>query len=332
MDMQPVVRTKALKGLLAQSAAVLTAVGLAKLAGAEVGTDPRSADFGKAKKGNVRMPLDSALGGVSQFIRLGAQLITGQLISSTTGKLTTVGEGYKPLTRLDIATRAVEMKESPALSFATMLAKNQNFLGQEPNIPAELADRFIPMVVQDLYDLYKEDPKLLPLGILPIFGVGMQTYGKQETETSLNKLGKPQVEVKPVKGLGEKLTDFLTGKKEVTAKEPLPTGSASSWFNYLKGLAPEEANKKLEYIQDKNPSLATGIKKEAEYVKVGVQPEDIALKNLGVQNGERAAEIIERVNKLKTPEEKRAYYQQLIDAGIVSSEVGKQVVEKLNLK
>ena len=40
---------------------------------------------------------------------------------------------------------------------------------------------FIPLVVQDVVELVKEDPKLLPLMLPVIAGMGTQTYGKGES-------------------------------------------------------------------------------------------------------------------------------------------------------
>ena len=43
-------------------------------------------------------------------------------------------------------------------------------------VPKEVARRFVPMAAQDIYEIAKEDPELLPLSFLGMFGVGLQTY------------------------------------------------------------------------------------------------------------------------------------------------------------
>ena len=169
----PFVRKEALKSLLAYGSYVATVLTLAKLAGAEVGTDPRSADFAKVRVGNTRFDI---MGGFQQYIRMAAQLVTGKYVSSVTGKEITLGEGYKPLTRFDILQRQIESKEAPIFSFITDLLRQQNYAGQPVELRKEIADRFTPMVLGNLRDLAKDDPDLLPWGLLGIFGVGVQTY------------------------------------------------------------------------------------------------------------------------------------------------------------
>ena len=183
--LDPMVRKEALKSLLTFGGTALSVLSLAKMGGAEVGIDPRNADFGKIKVNNTRFDIG---GGFQQYIRMAAQLITGEHISSTTGVKSTVGEGYKPLTRLDIAIRFLETKETPIASFATMLLKGQTSLGKKPEIPTEIANRFTPMVIQDMQDLYKERGlEGITIGIPAIFGVGLQTYSPTPSELVYSK-------------------------------------------------------------------------------------------------------------------------------------------------
>jgi len=189
------VRKEALKSLFSFAGAALTVMGLSKMAGATVETDMRSSDWAKIKIGNTRIDV---LGGFQQYIKLAAQMYSGKIVSSTTGKILTLGEGYRPLTRLDILTRFAEYKEAPIFSFATNMLKGQDFAGQPINIPKEIGIRFIPMVIQDIIEIAKDDPDLLPLSALGIFGVGLQTYdGKYKTKSKKRKAGLPSL-----KGVG----------------------------------------------------------------------------------------------------------------------------------
>ena len=92
VKLHPFVRQQALKSLLAFGATEVTILGLSKLAGADVGTDPKSSDFGKIRLGKLRLDIT---GGNGTFGVLLARLITKQTKNSTTGKITTLGQGYK---------------------------------------------------------------------------------------------------------------------------------------------------------------------------------------------------------------------------------------------
>jgi hypothetical protein len=169
----PFVRKEALKSLLTFAGLGMTILTLLKLAGFEVGTDWRSSDFGKLKIGNTRIDVWA---GFQQYIRMAGQLITGEYVSSVTGKTMTLGEGYKPITRFDIVLRQLESKEAPIASFITSWLRQTDSMGEEFNITKELAQRFTPMVLSDLTEIAMQNPELLPLGILGLFGVGIQNY------------------------------------------------------------------------------------------------------------------------------------------------------------
>ncbi len=173
INQDPFVRKEMLKTLLTFIGTGATILTLAKLMGADVGIDPRSSDFGKIKIGNTRIDI---WGGFQQYARMAGQIISGKYVSSTTGKEMTLGEGYKPLTRLDILLRQIESKEAPIFSFMTDILKGQDFEGKPVNIPKEIGTRFVPMVVQDLYDVIKDNPEATPAVMLAPFGVGVQTY------------------------------------------------------------------------------------------------------------------------------------------------------------
>lgn len=169
----PGLRKQALKSLFSFMGLWGSILTMAKLAGAEVGTDWRSADFGKIKIDNTRIDVGAGFG---QYMRMFGQMATGEYISSATGKKMTLGEGYKPLTRMDILMRQIESKEAPVFSLISDILKQKSWNGEDINIPKEVALRFTPMVIQDMYDLSTEDPDLLPLGLLTVFGTGVQTY------------------------------------------------------------------------------------------------------------------------------------------------------------
>lgn len=211
VKLDPFVRKEALKSLFTFAGTGMTILGLAKLGGASVGTDPRSADFGKIKVGDTRYDI---WGGFQQYLVLASRLLTGEMVSSTTGKEIQLGEGYKPTTRFDIIQRFLESKEAPVLSFITALLKGQTSVGEKFNLPVEVVDRFIPMMAQDMYDLFRErGPQGIAMAIPGAFGVGSQTYTDQIPMAGKTASGRPNVQWRQAPGLGEAILNKVTGKE-----------------------------------------------------------------------------------------------------------------------
>lgn len=208
--LHPAVRKEALKSLVAFVGSGLGILGLAKANGAEVGTDPRSADFGKIKVGNTRY---DTWGGFQQYARLIGQLVTGEKISTITGKETTLGEGYNAPTRESIIMDFFKSKEAPLTSFLTRAAQGERY-GEAFNLPVELIDRFIPMVISDAYDLYREKGvKGLAMGAPAPFGVGLQTYGDQVPMMAATDANNPTVKWRGEPSLGEDIYNKVAGKE-----------------------------------------------------------------------------------------------------------------------
>ena len=173
------VRKEALKDLFAFTGLTCSVGALAKMAGLDVETDPRSADFMKIKVGNKRF---DTLGGLQQTVRTVAQFTAGEVISTTTGKTLTLGEGYKPMTRLGVAGRFLQYKLAPVSSFAVTLLTGQATMGGKLDVPTEIGRLFAPMAAQDMYELYDDEGlSAIPLAVPAFFGVGLQTYGGVST-------------------------------------------------------------------------------------------------------------------------------------------------------
>lgn len=200
MYADPMVRKEALKSLFSIAAAGNIFTQLGRMAGGTVESDPASSDFGKLKMGNTRF---DPYGGFQQYI-VAAQRLMPEIDLSSVGmgkvgghmKSTETNREYSlsnpkfgQSNRADVAMRFLRGKTNPIINFAWGLLSNKRELSGDPmNMttlnPMEnaVAQRFIPMVMQDIYDLYNESTAgvgtKIAAGALSTFGMGTQTYGK----------------------------------------------------------------------------------------------------------------------------------------------------------
>ena len=319
-NLSPIARKEALKSLLSFSGVAGSVLGLAKLGGVDVGVDPRSADFGKIKVGNTRYDI---LGGFQQYLKLASQLYSGEIVSTTTGRTITLGEGYKPLTRKDILLRFLEGKENPLLSFITSWLQGTTFTGEEFDLPTETINRFIPMVVQDLYEIVKDKGSVgYPMWLPAIFGVGVQTYGKQELVSGESKLGEQTSQVRPVQELAEKIREKIFGKLPLGSSV---TSSVEAYYDQLNRLPREEAAKVFDSISKNNPELAKKIATIVKEREKGITVKDKDLKAKGVASGDRALAVKKELDKRNTKEEKATLWEEYVKKGIITKEVARQL-------
>lgn len=179
--LDPLVRIEALKSMGKLVGTVGAFLMLAKMAGADVNTDPRNADWAKMKIGDTRLDI---LGGFQQPVRLFAQVASGKVISSATGDVLTTGPGFGQLTRLDIIQRFLEGKLSPSSSLVYDWLRGTDFQGLPFDVKKALITRTIPLMMQDAFDLYKNRDSL-PVAAagyaVGSFGIGLQTYTPRAT-------------------------------------------------------------------------------------------------------------------------------------------------------
>jgi hypothetical protein len=320
-------RKEAVKSLFSFAGIAGSVLGLAKLGGAEVGTDPRSADFGKIKVGNTRYDV---LGGFQQYLKLAGQLITGEMVSTTTGRTMTLGEGYGTPTRKDILIRFLESKENPVVSFFSSLIEGTTFTGEEFDFSTEIVGRFIPMVVQDMYDLSQERGTAgLMMGLPAIFGTSIQTYGRQELVEGKSKIGEPTAQVRPAQELANKIREKIVGERPLGSSRAT---SVETYFDQLSNLPPDEANEIFFKIAEVNEDLARQIGDVAKERQKGITVHDKDLKSKGVKSGDRALTLLKEFNKTKTKEEKTKLWNEYVRKGVITEEVAKQLMVLLGRK
>jgi hypothetical protein len=115
------------------------------------------------------------------------------------------------------------------------------------DIPVEVLDRFTPMMLSGFYDLYKEGGlKEVGLGLPSIFGVGVQTYGRQIPTQETTPAGKPTIKLKPVPGLSEDIVNKIRG----TSVSNIPQ---EKWAGIVKAKTDEQQLKILKDKVKQNP-------------------------------------------------------------------------------
>lgn len=157
---------------LAGMSALYGAVYLAKLAGNDdwdVGTDPRSADFGKVVIGNTRV---DPLGGLAQVMTLAGRLATGES-KDVRGKVKEKGAG-------EVLGTFNRSKLSPAVGTLWDIVSRKQYLGQPTTIGSVARNFFVPLSLRDLPGDIKEEglAKALAIWVANIFGISTRAYGK----------------------------------------------------------------------------------------------------------------------------------------------------------
>lgn len=163
----PVVRKEIAKDWLAFLGAGTTALMLAALAGAEVGLDPESSDFGKIVWGDTRIDV---WGGLQQPARLSILPLLATLDSAG------IRETQKQIDLIDAGRRFLSYKLSPAVTLPAELATRRNIVGQEREIDETLLRAITPLIIEQTAEVYRNtgDPvKTAVTGGLGFVGVGV---------------------------------------------------------------------------------------------------------------------------------------------------------------
>jgi hypothetical protein len=213
--LHPAVRIAALKANAKVIGGTMALLGVLSGSGlAQVEWDPRSSDFAKARVGNTRIDL---LAGHQQLGRMFAQLVSGKVISSTTGREIDLNgsdakNGFQRggMTRLDVLSRFFESKASPIAALALTLLRGHDQLGQPISIPNEIATRMTPMPIQDIADALADGGwgRGALVAPLALSGLGTQTYTANLPAAAG---GKPTPNEGIVMNAGHWLWNHLTG-------------------------------------------------------------------------------------------------------------------------
>ncbi len=250
-----------------------TSAALAKyILGQEVGLNPRSSDYTKIVSGNTSVDLS---GGIGSYFRLAYTMALplfeklgivdeAYVVSSSTGKKTKMGGGFNEKSILDAMTTFLSQKENPIVSFMTdvLSQREKDISGKPYSVAKEIRDRFIPIVSQDFAEMYKDDPdglKMAVMGMLTIFGAGVQTYKPRPEESFLGPRIKTREELGRLNEPGDRIMEEFrrlgvntaVGKRQVGGK-PVPESLVSDLAK-----EGEETFRKMARFYIDNPAYRT---------------------------------------------------------------------------
>jgi len=141
----------------------------------EIVDDPTNSDFGKFRIGNTRLDFG---GSFLQFAVLLGRMYKGGWTSSSNPQegMHEFGQDFPPETMWTTGERFLANRLNPAAKFAYDVA---NASKQRPfAVKDRTLQLFVNLFAQDLTELYKRNPELLPWMAPVLFGAGTQTYEK----------------------------------------------------------------------------------------------------------------------------------------------------------
>ena len=89
----------------------------------------------------------------------------------------------------------------------------------------------------------------------------------------------------------------------------------------------DEANERTAQLKIDDPALHKKLVSVVEERKLGLTYIEKSIKQLGVENGERAQYIFNKTEQLETREEKNDYIKNLQDKKLISKQVREQLVK-----
>ena len=181
LSLPPRARKLAVKSFLKFVSAGIGLLSLAKMSGfADVEADPRSSDFGKIRIGRLRY---DTWGGFQQWVVLAARLITGESKAASTGNIRELtGDVFGGTTRLDTVNRFFQGKLAPIPALAADILRGKTLVGEELSAETTLLNKVMPLWMQDLDDVIREEgvASVVGVGIPAFFGVGTQVFDEPD--------------------------------------------------------------------------------------------------------------------------------------------------------
>lgn len=209
-------------------------------------------------------------------------------------------------------------------------------------IPLTALQRWVANLIDPIYR--KTDKTLSVEGIIENLKSGIP-FLKEDIPSYTTPTGEPSKRqyqfINPLSPISiskenPKWVDYFNTLRQVSRERILETKSkeelklsAQDLYDKMKILPKEEAKRQFNDLIKNNPDLAQEVSNLTTEVKLDYK--ESFLKSLGVENGQRAKYVVDELNKL-SKEEKRSYFQNLIDKKIITKNVSEQIIELLKGK
>jgi hypothetical protein len=190
----PAVAKEAGLDFLALGGVAMAIMGLAKLAGGDVGWDPEDSDFGKIVLGNVRIDV---FGGMLQPARLAAIMFAQ--IQGRMGLLKKedpeTGEMMTRATKVDITEalwRYLQYKMSPTVQIPLELARGKDVVGKPVGVGESFGRKLVPIIFQGAWDQAKQGKFKQMIWTVPaeFFGAGINVYEDESQSADIKRIYK----------------------------------------------------------------------------------------------------------------------------------------------
>lgn len=157
-------------------------------------------------------------------------------------------------------------------------------------------------------------------------GVGSQLTGQQNVLDAVTaRFGKAASGASDRKASDE-VNTLLTKQADKSAELK---SNAEAKYQELKALPKEQAMSAFDDLAKSDPTLAQKVADVAEDEKLGLSYEDKLVKQLQVENGERAKFIADKLNALGSKEEKKQLWEEYSTKKIITKNVATQILKLL---
>ena len=249
----------------------------------------------------------------------------GEVAQSLLGQLSPIGS-----TKGELASFAVPQAIKPSIQAWA----NKDFFTGAPIVPQRLQGLPEEMQVKpDTSGLAKQVGGALDVSPIKVEKFAKDTFGSL-TDIVFGKNVGQKIGQRFLSASGgaeenkqfKELNEIVTEQKGDRMKLKI---RAEETLEELRAIAKEKgedaAQQTFAEIVNEDPNLAEAVAESAQEDALGLTSVDKMIKQLGVDNGERAKYIWKQVNKLGSKEEKNAYIKDLIDKKIISNTVADQL-------